>query len=226
MTSPGLPAAAPPQAMTLFGYWRSSAAYRVRLALAYKRLEYNTIDIDLRSGMQSAANYTAANPQGLVPMLQFGDTQLVQSLAIIEYIDEVYPAPPLLPGDALGRARVRSAAQIITADIHPLNNLRVLKYLKDPLEQPQDSIDRWARHWITGGLEALEAFATRYGGRFLYGDHLTLADLCLVPQLYNARRVNTDLLKFPRICAIDTVVNAEDFSHAAQPERHRMRIER
>ena len=184
-------AAQPEASLTLYGYWRSSAAYRVRLALAWKGLAYDQVPIDLRAGVQAAADYRARNPQGLVPMLEVGGAQLTQSLAIIEYLDEVCPAPPLLPGDALGRARVRAAAQMVAADIHPVNNLRILKYLKSPLGHDQGAIDEWARHWITAGLGALEAFAERHGGRFLYGERVTLADLCLVPQLYNARRVET-----------------------------------
>ncbi len=204
-------------ALTLYGYWRSSAAYRVRLALAWKGLDAASVPIDLRRGQQSAADFTARNRQGLVPLLLDGDNAISQSLAIIEYLEELHPEPPLLPATPLDRARVRAAALMVAADIHPINNLRVLKYLKSPLGHDQATIDTWARHWITAGFTALEAFAAEHGGRFLYGDALSIADLCLVPQLYNARRVDTDLTAFPRLLAIDAVVNAQDFAHAAHP---------
>jgi maleylacetoacetate isomerase len=142
----------------------------------------------------------------------------MQSLAIIEYLEETHPEPPLLPADAVGRAHVRAAAQIVAADIHPINNLRVLRYLKDPLGHDQAAIDAWARHWISAGLAALEAFAVRFGGRCLYGDRVTLADLCLVPQLYNARRVATDLAQFPRLLATETAILGEKRLAGAAPE--------
>ncbi|GGE11963.1 maleylacetoacetate isomerase [Polymorphobacter glacialis] len=197
--------------LTLFSYWRSSAAYRVRLALAWKGLAYDVVPIDLRTGAQSAPEYTALNPQGLVPLLRIGEVSLTQSLAIIEYLDEVYPEPPLLPGDAVGRARVRAAAQTISSDVHPINNLRVLRYLKEELGASQLQADAWARHWINAGLETLERFAEQFGGRFLFGESMTIADVCLMPQLYNARRVETDLSKYGRLLAIDAKLreNAE-----------------
>ena len=204
--------------LALYGYWRSSAAYRVRLALAWKRLEYRSIPIDLRLGRQSDDGYRALNPQGLVPLLMAGGTPIMQSLAIIEYLDEVHPTPALLPADALGRARVRAAAQMVACDVHPLNNLRVLRYLKDPMGQEQAAIDEWARHWMGAGLTALEAFAAAHGGQFLHGDALTLADLCLVPQIYNARRVEMNLHDFPRLCAIDAAVAGAAFAGAAHPD--------
>ncbi len=204
--------------MVLYGYWRSSAAYRVRLALGWKQLEYEQVPIDLRTGVQSAAAYRGLNPQGLVPMLTADGVSITQSLAIMEFLDETHPERPLLPGDALGRARVRAAAQIVACDIHPLNNLRVLRYLGDSLRQGQAEKDEWARHWIVSGLTALEAFAAAHGGRFLYGDAVTMADLCLVPQMYNARRVETDLTDFPMLCAIDARLCAEAFAVAAHPD--------
>jgi maleylacetoacetate isomerase len=205
-------------ALTLYGYWRSSAAYRVRLALAWKALDAAAVPIDLRLGQQAAADFTARNPQGLVPLLIDGDNAISQSLAIIEYLEELHPEPALLPATPLARARVRAAALMVAADIHPINNLRVLKYLKSPLGHDQATIDAWARHWITAGFTALEAFAAEHGGRFLHGDALSIADLCLVPQLYNARRVGADLAAFPRLLAIDGAINAQDFAHAAHPE--------
>ena len=204
-------------ALTLYGYWRSSAAYRVRLALAWKHLDATSVPIDLRLGQQRADAFTTRNPQGLVPLLVDGDSAISQSLAIIEYLEELHPEPPLLPATPLARARVRAAALMVAADIHPINNLRVLKYLKSPLGHDQATIDAWARHWIGQGFAALEAFATEHGGRFLHGDALTVADLCLVPQMYNARRVGTDLAAFPRLVAIDAAVNALDFARAAHP---------
>lgn len=205
--------------LALYSYWRSSAAYRVRLALAWKGLQAEIIPVDLRLGEQGAPAYVAQNPQGLVPALADGDVLLSQSLAIIEYLEETRPLPPLLPADAVGRARVRAAAQIVAADIHPINNLRVLRYLKDPLGQTQATIDAWARHWITAGFGALEAFSERHGGRFLYGDAVTLADLCLLPQLYNARRVSTELAPFPRLLAVEFALGGVEALAAAHPER-------
>jgi maleylacetoacetate isomerase len=190
----------------------------VRLALAWKGLAAEIVPVDLRQGLQSESSYKTLNPQGLVPLLVTGEHALMQSLAIIEYLDETHPSPPLLPADSLGRAHVRAAAQIIASDIHPINNLRVLRYLKDPLGHDQGTIDIWARHWITAGLTALEAFAARFGGRFLYADTLTLADLCLVPQLYNARRVATDLACFPRILAAEAAILGENRLAPAHPE--------
>jgi maleylacetoacetate isomerase len=205
--------------LVLYSYWRSSAAYRVRLALAWKGLEATIIPIDLRLGEQGAPGYVARNPQGLVPALADGDLLLSQSLAIIEYLEETRPLPPLLPADAVGRARVRAAAQIVAADIHPINNLRVLRYLKDPLGHDQAAIDAWARHWITAGFAALEAFAERHGGRFLYHDAVTMADLCLLPQLYNARRVGTDLAPFSRLLAVESALSGHEKLAAAHPDR-------
>lgn len=204
--------------MILYGYWRSSAAYRVRLALGYKRLDWRSIPIDLRHNVQSEADFLGINPQGLVPALAIDGTVLLQSLAIIEYLEETVPSPALLPADPIGRARVRAAAQMITCDVHPINNLRVQRYLKMPLGHDQADIDVWCRHWINSGLAALEQFAGNHGGHFLHGDSLSLADLCLVPQLYNARRVDTDLAEFPKLRAIDARLAACDFMAAAHPD--------
>jgi maleylacetoacetate isomerase len=204
-------------ALTLYGYWRSSASYRVRLALAWKCLDAAAVPIDLRLGQQSADAFMARNRQGLVPLLVDGDSAISQSLAIIEYLEELHPEPPLLPATPLARAQVRAAALMVAADIHPINNLRVLNYLKLPLGHDQATIDAWARHWIGQGFAALEVFAAEHGGRFLHGDALTVADLCLVPQMYNARRVGTDLAAFPRLVAIDAAVNALDFAYVAHP---------
>ena len=205
-------------ALTLYSSWRASAPYRVRLALAWKGLAANIVPVDLRAGAQSQAAYRALNPQGLVPLLIDGDMALTQSLAIIEYLEDVHPQPALLPPDAIGRARVRAAALMIAADIHPVNNLRVMQYLASPLMHDQTVIDGWARHWIAAGLGAVEAFAGVHGGRFLHGDALSVADLCLVPQLYNARRFAADLSPYPHLMAIETTVLAMPFAAAAHPD--------
>lgn len=207
---------------TLYSYWRSSAAYRVRIALAVKGLDYDTRAINLLTGAQSGVGFTMLNPQGMVPYLIDGEVGLNQSLAIIEYLDEVYPAPPLLPADPVGRARVRAAALAIACDIHPLNNLRVLRYLKDPLGHDQEAVETWQRHWIETGFAALEEIAeagARTAGAYLFGDAVTIADVCLVPQFVNARRVQADVARFPALSAIDARLNALPAFAAARPER-------
>ena len=205
-------------ARTLYGYWRSSAAYRVRIALALKGLDYDHKGIDLRAGAQSGVGFKLLNPQGLVPYLIDGEVGLNQSLAIIEYLDETYPEPRLLPSDPVARARVRAAALAIACDIHPLNNLRVLKYLKNALGQEQAEIDAWAQHWIETGFAALEEIAEGSPGPYLFGGAVTLADVCLVPQMYNARRVRADLTRFPRLVEIDKALNALPAVRKARPE--------
>lgn len=205
-------------ARTLYGYWRSSAAYRVRIALALKGLDYDHKGIDLRTGAQSGVGFKLLNPQGLVPYLIDGEVGLNQSLAIIEYLDETYPEPRLLPDDPVGRARVRAAALAIACDIHPVNNLRVLKYLKSPLGHEQADIDAWAQHWIETGFAALEEIAEGSKGPYLFGDTVTLADVCLVPQMYNARRVRAELSSFPRLVEIDKALNALPAVKKARPD--------
>ena len=209
---------------TLYGYWRSSASYRVRLALAYKGLSYTSKAIDLRAGAQTSVGYQMLNPQGMVPYLIDGDTGINQSLAIIEYLDEVYPDKPLLPVDPVQRARVRGAAQTIACDVHPLNNLRVLKRLKT-MGHEQAEIDDWQRHWIETGLATLEELAEAHGGRCLFGDTVTLADLLLVPQMYNARRVQADVARFPKLSEIDKWLNKQAFVDKARPEKQADRSE-
>jgi maleylacetoacetate isomerase len=186
--------------MILYSYWRSSAAWRARIALAWKGIDYETRTVDLRAGAHRGPDYGQVNPQGLVPCLVDGDAVLSQSLAIIEYLEERYPTPALFPADPVARAKVRAAALVIAADIHPINNLRVLNYLKGELGQPQDALDRWMTHWIVDGFRVLEA---RAGSPYLFGDAVTMADLCLVPQLYNARRFGVDLSAFPRLCEVE-----------------------
>ena len=189
--------------LRLYTYYRSSAAYRVRIALALKGLPYESVPVHLLKdgGEQHQSAYRAVNPAGLVPALQDGGVLLTQSLAIMEYLDETRPSPALLPQDASGRARVRALAQMVACDIHPLNNLRVLRYLSHPLEQPEDTRNTWARHWMGLGLAAMEdALAhSPHTGLCCHGDAPTLADCCLIPQTFNARRFGMDLAAWPTI---------------------------
>ena len=198
----------------LYDYWRSSAAYRVRIALNLKGIRYEAIDTSLLHGEQRAPDYVARNPQGLVPMLEVGELRLTQSLAIIDWLDATYAEPRLIPQDAVARAAELAKAMVIAADIHPINNLRILKYLKYELGQAQDAIDQWARHWIIEGFTALEAMAEA-GQPFLSGAAPGLADVFLVPQMANARRVATPLEAFPKLVAIDARATAlEPFARA------------
>jgi maleylacetoacetate isomerase len=190
--------------VTLYSYFRSSAAYRVRIALNLKGIDYATIPIHLQrdGGQQKKEDYRAVNPLMRVPVLRLDSgAVLSQSLAIIEYLDEVHPQPPLLPRDPVGRARVRAAALVIACDIHPLNNLSPLRYLKNELGQTQAKIDAWYHHWILAGFDALEEMVAP--APYAFGSEVTLADICLVPQVANARRLKVPLDRFPRIVAID-----------------------
>ncbi len=208
--------------MRLYGYFRSSAAYRVRIALNLKGIDHQLTVCHLRKGEQRDPAFLALNPQGLVPALATDDgAVLTQSLAIIEYLDESHPQPPLLPADPLGRARVRSLAQLIACEMHPLNNLRVLKYLKNPLGHEQATIDSWYRHWVATGFEALEQRLAGEAatGAFCHGDSPTLADVCLVPQVVNARRFDCDLAPYPTIRRIDATCRELAAFRAAAPER-------
>ncbi|MGL6071476.1 maleylacetoacetate isomerase [Craterilacuibacter sp.] len=209
--------------MKLYGYWRSSAAYRVRIALALKGIEYTPLAIDLSRHEQADAGFTRLNPQQLVPLLQDGDNRISQSLAIIEYLDETRPDTPLLPPDAAGRARVHSLALIIACDIHPLNNLRVLEYLQGELGIGKDFKTQWIQHWIGLGLAALESrlAGEPHDGPFCHGDSPGLADCCLVPQLYNARRFGLDLAPYPTLVAIDAACAALPAFIAAHPQQQR-----
>jgi maleylacetoacetate isomerase len=202
--------------ITLWTYYRSSAAYRVRIALNLKGLAHEAVPVDLVRGAQREAAFVARNPQGRVPFLVDGDTGLAQSLAIIGWLDERYPVPALLPADPVARAQVRGFALAIACDIHPLNNLAVLRYLKEQLGHDQTAIDDWYRHWIRTGFEALEQMTGP--GPWCFGDAPTLADICLVPQLYNARRFNTELSAFPRLVAAETHARAHPAFAAAAPE--------
>ncbi len=205
--------------MKLYGYFRSSAAYRVRIALALKKLPHEIVALDLRAGAQRGADYLAVNPQGLVPALVDGERVVAQSLAILEYLEETRPEPPLLPAGALARARVRQLAALVACDIHPLNNLRVLEYLERELGAAQPARERWIRHWIESGFAAFESLlAGPETGRFCHGDEPTLADVCLVPQVYNARRFGCALDAFPTLLAIDARCRALPPFAAAAPE--------
>ena len=208
--------------MILYGYPMSSASYRVRIALALKGIEVTTVTKQLRRGEQRAKEFLEINPQGFVPVLSLDDGKLLpQSLAIIEYLDEVYPQPPLLPAAPMDRARVRALSLLIACDIHPLNNLRVLQYLEGSLGEAQSARDAWYRHWVEAGFEALEQTLGRdpMRGRFCYGDAPTLADVCLVPQVFNARRYSVDLVPFPRIVAIDAACREIAAFASAAPEK-------
>lgn len=188
--------------MRLYGYFRSSAAYRVRIALALKGLAYDQVSVHLVRGEQRRPEYLLENPQGLVPMLELDDgTFLTQSLAIIEYLDALKPEPRLIPKEPLLAAKVRAVALAIACDIHPLGNRRVLAYLETELKQDHCEIEAWIRHWILAGLEAIEQLIV--SGPFCFGPSPTLADICLVPQIFNARRFSVPLEPLQRILAVD-----------------------
>ena len=205
--------------MKLYTYFRSSAAYRVRIALNLKNLASDMIPIHLQKegGLNKKPEYRALNPQMRVPALALdsGDI-LIQSLAIIEYLDEVHPQPPLLPRDPLARAKVRALAQLIACDIHPLNNVGPLRYLKNELGRDQTSIDAWYQHWILEGFDALEAMLGP--GPYASGEAVTLADICLVPQVSNARRLKVPLDRFPKIVAVDAACARLPAFEKARPE--------
>jgi maleylpyruvate isomerase len=187
--------------MKLYGYFRSSAAFRVRIALNLKKLGYETAPVHLRRNDQRKSDYLAVNPQGLVPTLVDDGRRLIQSLAIIEYLDETYPEPPLLPRPAADRAWVRGLADIVACDIHPINNLRVLRYLTHSLGHDEAAIARWYNHWIDAGFQALEVLLAEDSrtGTFCYGETPGLADTTLVPQVVNAERYRLDLAPYPTI---------------------------
>ena len=207
--------------MILYGYSMSSASYRVRIALALKGLEATTVAKQLRRGEHRQKEFLQINPQGFVPALSLDDGNvLTQSVAIIEYLDELYPQPPLLPAGLLERARVRALSQIIACDVHPLNNLRVLRYLEEKLILDKQTRDAWYRHWVGVGFDALERWLVRDAatGRFCHGNSPTMADVCLVPQVFNARRFSVDLNSFPRIRAIDAACRELPAFQTAAPE--------
>ncbi len=189
--------------MKLYNYFRSSASFRVRIALELKGLAYEYRAVHLAKGEQKQPEFTALTAEGLVPLLELDDgRRLSQSMAIIEYLDETHPQPALLPADAAGRARVRALAQIVACEIHPLNNLRVLKYLVKELSLGDVAKNGWYRHWVRLGLESYEAQLAAQAGRYSHGETPTLADCCLVPQIFNAQRFDCDLSGLPRTMAV------------------------
>jgi len=203
----------------LYSYFRSSAAYRVRIALNLKGLAYETISVHLvkDGGHNKRPDFRAVNPQMRVPALVAPEGEvLIQSLAIIEYLDETHPDPPLLPKDPIARAKARALAQLIACDIHPLNNVGPLRYLKNQMGQEQSAIDAWYHHWVRDGFEALEALIAP--APYACGKAVTLADICLVPQVYNARRLKVPLEKFPKIVGVDAACLALPAFDRARPE--------
>ena len=208
--------------MKLYTYFRSSAAYRTRIALNLKGVEYEAVDVDLRApaGEQNKPEYRTLNPQGLVPALIVEDTTIAQSLAIIEYLDEVHPNPPLLPRAPVDRARVRAMALAVACDMHPLNNLRVLNYLRSPMGHDEDTVNSWYRNWIAVGFSGLEQEARRAtgDGRHMFGSTITIADIYIVPQMYNARRFNCDTGPYPTLRGICAHLEALPAFAKATPE--------
>jgi maleylacetoacetate isomerase len=204
----------------LYTYFRSSAAFRVRIALNLKGIAYQPVFIHLAKGEHRAADYAKVNPQALLPTLELDDgTRLNQSLAIIEYLDETHPQKPLVPKDAQERARVRSLSYLIASEIHPLNNLRVLQHLKRALSQSEDQVNAWYRHWIADGLAKLEAELASNQGKFCHGDTPTMADCCLVPQIFNAKRYQSDLAPYPQTMRVfEACMQLEAFDRA-QPSK-------
>jgi maleylacetoacetate isomerase len=200
----------------LFDYWRSSASYRVRIALNLKGVDYQSVPTDLLAASHKAADYVARNPQGFVPMLSIDGHDLTQSLAIIDYLDANYPDPPMVSSDPATRAKTLAQALVIAADIHPVNNLRILGYLKSEFGADDAAVAKWYRHWITEGFAALEAMAPEQG--LFGGDLPNLADVCLVPQMANARRFDTPLDAFPKLVRIDAALQALPAFAKAAPD--------
>ncbi|HXG53609.1 MAG TPA: maleylacetoacetate isomerase [candidate division Zixibacteria bacterium] len=209
--------------MKLYTFFRSSASYRVRIALNIKGLAYDQIPIHLRrgGGEQLGPSYRAVNPQGLVPALEDGGRVLIQSLAIIEYLEERYPRPPLLPRDPADRALVRAMALVIACEVHPIQNLRVLNFLRDRFHHSDEEVNAWARHWIDLGLSTLETMVVSVPSRgsFCFGGAPTMADICLIPQLGNARRFGCDLSRYPNLLEIERACMALPAFAAAAPEK-------
>ncbi|HEX5184829.1 MAG TPA: maleylacetoacetate isomerase [Allosphingosinicella sp.] len=204
--------------LVLFDYYRSSASYRARIALNLKHLPYERVSVDLLHGAQKEAEYRARNPQGLVPMLEADGHRIGQSLAIVDYLDGIRPEPRLIPAEPIARARVLGMALAIACDIHPLNNLRVLKYLAGPLGLDDEARNLWYAHWVSEGFAALERMARESAGRFLFGDTPTAADIFLVPQMFNARRFDVPVDIYPTLVRIDAEASSLPAFAAAHPD--------
>lgn len=208
--------------MKLYTFFRSSAAFRVRIALNLKNIAYEPVFVHLRKGEQRGPDFLKRNPEGLVPLLETDELAISQSLAIMEYLEETHPKPPFLPSTPAGRARVRSLAQIVACDIHPINNARVLRYLTDVIKIDEDALANWYRHWVDLGLDSLEARLGREAetGKFCHGDTPGLADICLVPQVFNAMRFDKDpLTRRPTIKRIFETCMSLDAFDRAQPTK-------
>ena len=203
----------------LYNYFRSSASYRVRIALALKGLDYRYLAVHLQKREHLGEPYAAVSPSRLVPLLLDGERSLTQSLAIIEYLDETHPSPPLLPTDVTGRARVRALALDVACEIHPLNNLRVLRYLVDELKVSENDRDRWVRHWVETGLEVVERQLAAQPATYCHGDTPTLADCALVPQIFNAQRFHCRLDHVPHVMRVFEACMALDAFENTRPER-------
>lgn len=214
--------------ITLWGYFRSSAAYRLRIALNLKGIPYEQKSVHLAKGEHLAETFRALNPQALVPVAEITDATglhlLIQSMAILEYLEEIYPSPALLPADPILRAKARAAADVVACDVHPLNNLRVLKYLRGPLALGEDAVNAWYRHWVVEGFNAIEALIEAKPDRagFCFANAPSLADICLMPQIYNAHRFKVDLTPYPKIRAVEAGCGAlkafADAHPSAQPD--------
>jgi maleylacetoacetate isomerase len=206
--------------MRLYSFFRSSAAFRVRIALSLKGVDYEVVTVDLPRGAHRTREFLAVNPQATIPTLDDDGTILWQSLAIIEYLDARYPTPRLIPPEPVPRARVQALAQLIACEVHPLNNLRVLRYLRGELGLDEAAVSKWYSHWVAEAFGPLERLVGRFsGGRYCFGDSLSLADVCLVPQMYNARRFACDLTPYPTLVRIAAALENEPAFARAAPDR-------